>query len=299
MNPSKSLRKIVPLRSQLRGLKNELQSRARKGRSEVLTLPYAGSAQIETRIILHPGEYFTWWVHRYFYRLLGRSIVVPVTIRSNLSQSEPLSTSMTIAAKPPFIFQFKSVLAENGLPRDGDYTFEFPVKTTWQGPPLIELQMKHFDGPMWGALVADWPNFRKVGGGFVMLNPKFKISDRRDTLAVFSYHSSQPELPETATVRYVVCDEKGRVVVRNERQVHKNCFITAPTLNERELLDGNYSMFAQSSESMAGLTLNRDLQSKAVTLEHTQPLQKYSVTTVGRERVMDLKNYWYERVAEL
>lgn len=247
---------------------------------------------------MHPGEFFTRSRHKLAYSLLKKPVVVPVKIRLRRQTSETTEGHISIVPGQPIVLDFRSIVLDNGLPDEDDYTLEFPVETN-QRRANIEMQMKEFDGPIWGGFMGLWTSFRHKDAGFVMLNPKLRITDRHDTLALLIYPSDDPTMPETNAVKYMICDSAGEVLVRNECEVQKNSFVLIPTVNERELLDGGCTMFAQAEQSLVSITVGRDLISKMVDLEHTQPLYKYSHTLKvgGERRVADLKDYWYERVA--
>ncbi len=299
MVTNRVIRQIVPMRSRLSWLRRNALAWRPPHHNAILNLPHVGSLGMSTRVVLHPEDCFTWPMHKYAHMLLRKTIEVPVKIRPRWAPTNVIETNLQLNPIPPIIVDFRAILIANELPVEEDYTLEFPVETNAPELPIIEIQMKEFDAEVWGSFVTKWPIFKDKDRGFVMLNPKFTISERRDTLSLLTYQSDEPTMPESNKVNYVICDEAGEVLVRSECTIQKNSFVLLPTPNERELLWGNCSMFARAEQSLATITLNRDLSSKLVSLEHTQPLQKYSRIIRGRERILDLKLYWHERIPEL
>jgi hypothetical protein len=264
---------------------------------EPLTLPYCGSRKIDTRIILHPDMCFPHPRHRYSWKFLRRPVSVPVKISLCSARGGAVETVTRIVPGSPVVLDFRCILDDNGLPPEDDYTFEFLIELSVSGP-VIEFQMKGFDCPIWGSVYVRWPRFRQADRGFAMLNPKFKITNQDDTLALLCYPSDSPDMPETNRIRYLFCDEQGEVLVKGETVVRKNSFVLIPEPSEREMLQGNCTMYAQADQAMASITLNRNLTSNAIDLEHTQLLQKYLVTKSagGTSSNNDLKEYWSRKV---
>lgn len=291
MGPTSTMKKFIPFKSWLR----PLSALSKEVYPHTLTLPYCGARRFNTRIILHPEVYFTRAKYRISWNLLKRPVSIPVKIRLCSAPHRLVETVIEIVPGEPAVIDFRCILEDNGLPEEEDYTIEFPVETT-ELRPNIEFQMRDIDCSVWGSFVILWPSFQQVNTGFAMLNPKFKIDDQSDSLMLLTYPSDSPDMPETNRIKYLICDELGEELVKGETVVLKNSFVLVPTAQERELLQGNCTMFAQAEQSLASITISRNLTSKAIALEHTQPLQKYVVEAQRRRKTYDLKEYWSDKV---
>ncbi len=263
--------------------------------TDVLVLPYCGSQHLQTRIVMHPGEFFTRPKHHLVYQWLKKPIDLPVRIRTTTGAARPLESRLRLVPGTPMVLDCRSMLKARQLADDADYVFEVPVEFN-QPLPQIELQMKEFESRVWGGFIIHWITSKIPDIGFVMLSPKFRLSEREESRALLVYSSTDPAMPPRNAIRYLLCDEVGRVVVNGEGVVEKGSFVVLPTREELQHLQGHYTMIARAEQSLASITLNRHLESGVVTLEHTQPLGKYHRLMAAERRITDLKAYWYQRL---
>lgn len=286
-----ALRSWVPFQNRLRWLWHQVVP----ARTDVLALPYCGSLRLQTRIVLHPGEFFTRPQHRLVYQWLKRPIDLPVRIRANTGLARPVESRLRLVPGHPMVLDCRSMLRERQLAEDADYVFEVPVEFN-QPLPLIEIQMKEFESRVWGSFIIHWINFKMRDVKFVMFSPKFRLSEQEESRALLAYSSTDPAMPPRNAIRYILCDETGRVVVNGRCVVERGSFVILPTREELQSLHGHYTMMARAEQALASITLNHHRASRVVTLEHTQPMGKYHRLMAAERRVTDLKAYWYQRL---
>ena len=274
-------RKYIPFNKHLSFLKNEIFPT-----KENFLFPFVGSLNLETRIILYPGEYFYRCIHSYL-----EKIRIPIKIKSNddINYLIENHTEIKYRKNEPIIIELKEILIQNNLDLNNDYVLDLELEIKLK-PSNCNLQMKYQNGNSWGNFIAHWPNFRNNKGNLVMLNPKIKKNHNLQVYNLLMYTSTYEDLDKNLKCYYILLNEKGLKVISEECNIQKGSFEIIPPPNKlRNLANGRYFLSASGNTAAVSFTIALNEKNKFVDMEHTQPIYKYHSK---ENKISDIKAYW-------
>ena len=274
-------KKFIPFAKHLSFVKNELFPH-----KENFLFPFIGSLNLETRIILYPGEYFYRLIHS-----INKEIKIPIKIKSNNNTNFSKQTFVKIRYKKyePIIIDIKKILNQNKIDLSNDYVIDLKLEIKLR-PSNFNFQMKCQDGSSWGNFIAHWPNFKNNKGNLVMLNPKIKKSDKLQVYNLIMYASTYEDLDKNLKCKYLLMNEKGEKIIIESCNIKKGSFEIIPHPNKlKNLENGRYFLSATGNTAAVSFSIALNKTNKFVDLEHTQPIYKYHSK---EKKISDIKNYW-------